>query len=142
MRSAVLLLALLCAGCPLRGDDDDATVHPGADEVCGDGVQNDCDADPDEAIDLCLPTGELALAAYCLSQIRFPYHAIRLAVTMAHTALVAPKGVVPSMDAFVDGWSYGRHSRNINFEKWEQRLGEPLAALQAEMNLRQIAKAA
>lgn len=86
--------------------------------------------------------GELALAAYYLSQIRFPYHAIRLAVTMAHTALVAPKGVVPSMDAFVDGWSYGRHSRNINFEKWEQRLGEPLAALQAEMNLRQIAKAA
>lgn len=86
--------------------------------------------------------GELALAAYYLSQIRFPYHAIRLAVTMAHTALVAPKGVVPSMDAFVDGWSYGRHSNNINFEKWEQRLGEPLAALQAEMNLRQIAKAA
>jgi len=25
VRSAVLLLALLCAGCPLRGDDDDAT---------------------------------------------------------------------------------------------------------------------
>ena len=86
--------------------------------------------------------GELALAAYYLSQIRFPYHAIRLAVTMAHTALVAPKGVVPSMDAFVDGWHYGRHSNNINFEKWEERLGEPLAALQAEMNLRQIAKAA
>ena len=86
--------------------------------------------------------GELSLAAYYLSQIRFPYLAIRLALTMAHTARVAPKGVVPSMDAFVDGWYYGRHSNNINFEKWEERLGEPLAALQAEMNLRQVAKAA
>ncbi|MEO1015488.1 MAG: Coq4 family protein [Pseudomonadota bacterium] len=86
--------------------------------------------------------GELALASYYLSQIRFPYHAIRLAVTMAHAALVAPKGVVPSMDAFVDGWYYGRNSKNLNFEKWEERLGEPLEALQAEMGLRQIAKAA
>lgn len=86
--------------------------------------------------------GELALASYYLSQIRFPYHAIRLAVTMAHTALVAPKGVVPSMDAFVDGWYYGRNSNNINFEKWEERMSEPLANLQVEMNLRQIAKAA
>jgi ubiquinone biosynthesis protein Coq4 len=86
--------------------------------------------------------GELALAAYYLAQIRFPYHAMRLAVTMAHTALVAPKGVTPSMDAFVDGWQYGRMSRNINFTKWEERLGEPLSALQAEMNLRQISLAA
>lgn len=86
--------------------------------------------------------GELSLAAYYLSQIRFPYHAMRLAVTMAHTAFVAPAHVVPSMDAFVDGWHYGRNSRNINFERWEERLSEPLAKLQAEMNLRQIAIAA
>ncbi|MDJ0921789.1 MAG: Coq4 family protein [Henriciella sp.] len=86
--------------------------------------------------------GELALASYYLSQIRSPYHAIRLAVVMTHTALVAPKGNLPAMDAFVDGWYYGRNSMNINFEKWEERLGEPLSALQSEMNLRQIAKAA
>jgi ubiquinone biosynthesis protein Coq4 len=86
--------------------------------------------------------GELALASYYLAQIRFPYHAIRLAVTMAHTALVSPKGVTPTMDAFVDGWQYGRSTRNLNFAHWEERLGEPLAALQAEMNLRQIAVAA
>jgi len=86
--------------------------------------------------------GELALASYYLSQIRSPYHAIRLAVTMTHTALVAPKGNLPAMDAFVDGWYYGRNSMNINFEKWEERLSEPLSVLQSEMNLRQIAKAA
>lgn len=86
--------------------------------------------------------GELALASYYLAQIRFPYHAMRLAVTMAHTAFVAPAHVVPTMDAFVDGWSYGRASGNLNFAHWEERLGEPLSALQAEMNLRQIALAA
>lgn len=87
-------------------------------------------------------TGELALAAYYLAQMRNPYHALRLSVVMSHTAMVAPKGVVPSMEAFVDGWQYGRNSTNINFARWEERLGEPLSALQAEMNLRQIAKAA
>ena len=86
--------------------------------------------------------GELSLAAYYLAQIRFPYHAMRLAVTMAHTAFVAPKGVTATMDAFVDGWSYGRTTKNINFEKWEEMLDTPLATLQARMGLRQIAIAA
>lgn len=86
--------------------------------------------------------GELSLAAYYLAQIRFPYHAIRLAVTMAHTALVSPKGVTSTMDAFVDGWQYGRATTNLNFAHWEERLAEPLVSLQVEMNLRQIAVAA
>lgn len=86
--------------------------------------------------------GELSLAAYYLAQIRFPYHAMRLAVTMAHTAFVSPAHTVGAMDAFVDGWLYGRASRNIHFERWEERLGEPLSALQAQMDLRQIAHAA
>lgn len=86
--------------------------------------------------------GELALASYYLSQIRSPYHAIRLAVVMSHTAFVNPKGNVLSMDCFVDGWQYGRNSTNINFEKWEERMGEQLDSIQAEMNLRRIAKAA
>ena len=86
--------------------------------------------------------GELSLAAYYLAQIRFPYHAMRLAVTMAHTAFVAPKGVVSTMDAFVDGWAYGRNTKNLNFEKWEEELDTPLATLQSRMGLRQIAIAA
>ena len=86
--------------------------------------------------------GELALAAYYLAQMRNPYHSTRLAVTLAHTAFVAPSGTTLVMDAFTDGWTYGRNTQNINFAKWEERLDEPLAALQAEMGLRQIAKAA
>ena len=34
-------------------DETDATIHPGADEVCGDGIDNDCsgDADGSDAVD-------------------------------------------------------------------------------------------
>ena len=28
-------------------DDDDPTIHPGADDVCGDGIDADCEGDPD-----------------------------------------------------------------------------------------------
>ena len=86
--------------------------------------------------------GELALAAYYLAQMRNPYHSTRLAVTLAHTAFVAPSGTTLVMDAFTDGWTYGRGTANINFAKWEERLDEPLVDLQAEMGLRQIAKPA
>ncbi|MEL6829584.1 MAG: Coq4 family protein [Pseudomonadota bacterium] len=86
--------------------------------------------------------GELSLAAYYLAQIRFPYHAMRLAVTMAHTAFVAPQAVTSTMDAFVDGWAYGRNTQNLNFEKWEEELHTPLATLQSRFGLRQIAIAA
>lgn len=49
--------ALADTACPVDGlsqfdndcDDDDATVSPGADEVCADEIDNDCDDDVDEA---------------------------------------------------------------------------------------------
>ena len=39
-------------------DDDDAEVNPGADEVCNDGIDNDCDGGPGD----CLMEGSLSLA--------------------------------------------------------------------------------
>ncbi len=86
--------------------------------------------------------GELALAAYYLAQLRFPYHALRVAVTTAHTALLAPNFIVEAMDAFTDGWSYGRNSNNINFERWEDEIDTPLEVLRERMNLTRHAKAA
>ena len=53
------------------------------------------------------PLGELRLAAFYLAQLRFPYHAMRMAVTTAHMAYVNPKITVDAMDAIVDGWSFG-----------------------------------
>jgi len=79
--------------------------------------------------------GELALAAFYLAQLRFPYHAMRVAVTAAHMAFVRPGLIVDAMDAFVDGWSYGRSARNLNFERWEDELDTPLDQLRARMNL-------
>lgn len=38
-------------------DDQDPDVHPEADEVCGDGIDNDCDDDVDEA-DCVADTGD------------------------------------------------------------------------------------
>ncbi len=86
--------------------------------------------------------GELALAAFYLAQLRFPYHAMRVAVTTAHMAFVRPGLIVDAMDAFVDGWSYGRRAHNLNFERWEDELDTPLEVLRARMNLNRVGIAA
>ena len=80
--------------------------------------------------------GELALAAFYLAQLRFPYHAMRVAVTTAHMAFLRPDFIPEAMDAFVDGWSYGRTAKNLNFERWEDEIDTPLETLRERMNLK------
>ncbi|NJN51245.1 MAG: hypothetical protein HC809_05150 [Gammaproteobacteria bacterium] len=82
------------------------------------------------------PLGELSLAAFYLAQLRFPYHAMRLAVTLGHSAYIRPEITVAAMDAIVDGWAYGRAAKNINFDRWEDEIDTPLVTLQQRMNLR------
>jgi ubiquinone biosynthesis protein COQ4 len=79
--------------------------------------------------------GELALAAFYLAQLRFPYHAMRVAVTTAHMAFLRPGFIPEAMDAFVDGWTYGRAAKNLNFERWEDEIDTPLEVLRTRMNL-------
>ena len=86
--------------------------------------------------------GELALAAFYLAQLRFPYHAMRVAVTTAHMAFLRPGLIVDAMDAFVDGWAFGRSARNLNFELWENELDTPLEVLRTRMNLNRTVRAA
>ena len=88
------------------------------------------------------PLGELALAAFYLAQLRFPYHAMRMAVTTAHMAFVNPAIMDKAMDAIVDGWAYGKAAKNINFTRWEEEIDTPLSQLQQQFNLRQLAQAA
>lgn len=72
------------------------------------------------------PLGELAVQAFGLAQLDFPYAAMWIAVVTAHMALVDPYLIKPAMDAITDGWSYGRSARNIQFVKFELSLDEPL----------------
>ena len=81
------------------------------------------------------PYGELALAAFYLAQLRFPYHAMRMAVTLGHAAFVNPAITVDAMDAICDGWARGRASGNINFVRWEEELDTPLDSLRRDFHL-------
>eukprot|EP01035_Chromulina_nebulosa_P043863 gene43863-59419_t len=36
------------------------------------------------------------------------------------------------MDAISDGWRRGRAARNLNYERWEERMAEPVEALRRE----------
>ncbi len=88
------------------------------------------------------PLGELALAAFYLAQLRFPYHAMRMAVTTAHMAYMNPGITTAAMDAIVDGWAYGRAAANLNVDIWEDEIDTPLEELRGRFNLRRQEQAA
>ncbi|MEM7219925.1 MAG: Coq4 family protein [Pseudomonadota bacterium] len=81
------------------------------------------------------PLGELGMAAFHFAQLRFPYHAIRMAVTMAHLAFVQPGHTESAMDAISRGWLMGRSIDNIHFVKWEQELHTPLDDIRARVGV-------
>ena len=81
------------------------------------------------------PFDELALQAFQLAQMDFPYSAMTLAVIISHATLVDPHLITPAMDAITDGWAYGRRARSIQFVKFEQMLGRPLIDVQGEFGL-------
>ncbi len=81
------------------------------------------------------PAGEIALQAFCLAQIRFPYFAMWMSVTTTRMTFLDPRAIVPMMDAISDGWNFGRTARNIQFLKLEQMIERPLAEVQQEFGL-------
>ena len=81
------------------------------------------------------PMGELAQAAFHYAQMRSPYHAMRMSVTTAHLAYVAPQHTVQVMDAIADGWALGRASDNLHFTKWEDELATPIAEIRERHNM-------
>lgn len=88
------------------------------------------------------PMGELAQAAFHFAQLKFPYHAMRMAVTTAHMAFLNPDIIDDGMDAIVAGWSLGRSSQNLHFVHWEDELDTPLDVLRERMNIHVRAQAA
>ncbi len=75
------------------------------------------------------PSGldELSLQAFCLAQLQFPYFGMWMATTTSRMTFLEPDGIVPVMDAISRGWQLGRETRNLQFERWEERFEEPLA---------------
>jgi ubiquinone biosynthesis protein Coq4 len=50
-----------------------------------------------------------------------------IAVVTAHMTFLEPSMIDPAMDAITSGWQHGRQARSIQFVKFEQMLGRPLA---------------
>ena len=50
-------------------------------------------------------------------------------------ALVNPSGIVMVMDAFCEGWTRGRHAKNIHFTKWEEQLDRSLVDIRNEYDV-------
>lgn len=70
---------------------------------------------------------ELALQAFCLAQLQFPYFGMWMATTTSRMTFLQPDAIVPVMDAISSGWKSGRDVENLQFEKWEELFAEPLA---------------
>jgi ubiquinone biosynthesis protein Coq4 len=81
------------------------------------------------------PYGELALQAFGLAQMNFPYAAMWIAVVTTHMTFVDPRMTRDAMDAITSGWDFGRRARSIQFVKFEQMLDRPLAELRRESRL-------
>ncbi len=81
------------------------------------------------------PDGEIALQAFCLAQLRFPYFAMWMSVVATRMALLDPDTIVPIMDNISQGWQYGRTVKNIQLDRWEDRFAEPLAAIRRECGI-------
>jgi ubiquinone biosynthesis protein COQ4 len=81
------------------------------------------------------PPHELALQAFQLAQMDYPYAAMTLGVIVSHMALVDPWLIKPGMDAITDGWALGRRAKSLQFLPFETMLDRPLAALRREYGL-------
>jgi ubiquinone biosynthesis protein Coq4 len=81
------------------------------------------------------PYGELALQAFGLAQMNFPYAAMWIAVITTHMTLVDPRMTRDAMDAITSGWAFGRRARSIQFVRFEQMLDRPLEEVRRDYGL-------
>ncbi|WP_372916644.1 Coq4 family protein [Sandarakinorhabdus sp.] len=81
------------------------------------------------------PLHELALQAFQLAQMDYPYSAMTLSVIMGHATLVDPWLIQPAMDAITDGWALGRRAKSVQFIDFENHIHRPLADVRAEYGL-------
>ncbi|CAE7403963.1 Coq4 [Symbiodinium microadriaticum] len=81
------------------------------------------------------PGGEIALQAFCLAQIRFPYFSMWLSVVTTRMTYLDPDAIIPTMDEVSQGWQFGRAVPNLQFEKWEDHFERPLAEVRKDYGI-------
>ncbi|NJN51120.1 MAG: hypothetical protein HC809_04420 [Gammaproteobacteria bacterium] len=81
------------------------------------------------------PRSEIALQAFSLAQLKFPYFSMWMSVVTTRMTFIDPDMIVPTMDAITEGWQFGRRARNLAFEKWEARLDDPLTELRPKFGI-------
>jgi ubiquinone biosynthesis protein Coq4 len=86
--------------------------------------------------------GEIALQAFCLAQIRFPYFGMWMSVVATRVTFADPEAITPMMDAITAGWQLGRSVENIQAERWEELLDVPLVELRARFGIAADGRAA
>ena len=79
--------------------------------------------------------GEIALQAFCLAQLQFPYFAMWMSVVTTRMTFIQPHIITGTMDAVTDGWQLGRTTGSLVCEKWENMLGHDLATVRARYGL-------
>jgi ubiquinone biosynthesis protein COQ4 len=79
--------------------------------------------------------GEIALQAFCLAQLQFPYFGMWMSVVTTRMTFVDPSMIEPIMDAVTDGWQLGRRTPNIQVIRWEEMLERPLPEVRAELGV-------
>ena len=80
-------------------------------------------------------TGEIALQAFCLAQLQFPYFGMWMSVIATRMTFCEPRMIVPMMDAISDGWRRGRATPNLMIHKWEAMLAEDLDEVRARFGV-------
>lgn len=81
------------------------------------------------------PQGEIALQAFSLAQLQFPYFAMWMSTSTTQMTYLRPQSIVPLMDAISDGWQYGRRTPQISLHTWEDELERPLQEIREEWGI-------
>ncbi len=81
------------------------------------------------------PRGEIALQAFSLAQLQFPYFAMWMSTATTQMTYLRPTTIVPLMDAITDGWQYGRRTPQISLHTWEDELERPLEEIRKEWGI-------
>jgi ubiquinone biosynthesis protein COQ4 len=76
--------------------------------------------------------GEIALQAFTLAQRELPYSAMWIAGLTTQMTFVHPHMTTTVMDCIAAGWQLGCTTKNLSYEKWEERVAEPVSELRRE----------